>query len=319
MDKLKKKGARSLGGAKKKEYFCNYLGLLPFFILFGVFMLYTFLYGVVMSFTDWSVSSGKEGIDFVGLSNYQFVLSGEGVSSERFLTSLKNLCIYVPVTLLIGMTIALLLALFINQLNRRAYGIFRGIFFTPYVLPLFIGAGIWQWFMTPGTGQVATLFEKLGIGVGVDWANTAIYAIFMVVMIDVWHAVGFNFVIISAGTKDISPDLYEAAELDGASSWQKMRYITIPLLEPIMFLVITYGFISALQVYDIPWILSNNSDYNSIGGTGQVMLFPVMEMVRNVYLGTPSGLGRATAEGVVLMVIILAITLIQFKLRRKKV
>ena len=110
-----------------------------------------------------------------------------------------------------------------------------------------------------------------------DWANTAIYAIFMVVMIDVWHAVGFNFVIISAGTKDISPDLYEAAELDGASSWQKMRYITIPLLEPIMFLVITYGFISALQVYDIPWILSNNSDYNSIGGTGQVMLFPVME------------------------------------------
>ena len=65
---------------------------------------------------------------------------------------------------------------------------------------------------------------------GVDWANTAIYAIFMVVMIDVWHAVGFNFVIISAGTKDISPDLYEAAELDGASSWQKMRYITIPLL-----------------------------------------------------------------------------------------
>ena len=62
MDKLKKKGARSLGGAKKKEYFCNYLGLLPFFILFGVFMLYPFLYGVVMSFTDWSVSSGKEGI-----------------------------------------------------------------------------------------------------------------------------------------------------------------------------------------------------------------------------------------------------------------
>ena len=90
MDKLKKKGARSLGGAKKKEYFCNYLGLLPFFILFGVFMLYPFLYGVVMSFTDWSVSSGKEGINFVGLSNYQFVLSGEGVSSERFLTSLKK-------------------------------------------------------------------------------------------------------------------------------------------------------------------------------------------------------------------------------------
>ena len=85
-----------------------------------------------------------------------------------------------------------------------------------------------------------------------------------------------------------------------------------------MFLVITYGFISALQVYDIPWILSNNSDYNSIGGTGQVMLFPVMEMVRNVYLGTPSGLGRATAGRRGADGDILAITLIQFKLRRKK-
>ena len=152
-----------------------------------------------------------------------------------------------------------------------------------------------------------------------DWANTAIYAIFMVVMIDVWHAVGFNFVIISAGTKDISPDLYEAAELDGASSWQKMRYITIPLLEPIMFLVITYGFISALQVYDIPWILSNNSDYNSIGGTGQVMLFPVMEWCEMCIWVRRPVWDAPQPEGVVLMVIILAITLIQFKLRRKKV
>ncbi len=94
---------------------------------------------------------GKEGIDFVGLSNYQFVLSGEGVSSERFLTSLKNLCIYVPVTLLIGMTIALLLALFIAQPQGLTES--SEEFSFPYVLPLFIGAGIWQWFMTPGTGQ----------------------------------------------------------------------------------------------------------------------------------------------------------------------
>ena len=143
MEILKKKGKRNLGSAKKKEYMFNYLGLLPFFILFTVFMLYPFFYGVVMSFTDWSVSS-REGINFVGLANYQFILSGEGVSSERFLTSLKNLCIYVPITLLIGMTTALLLALFVNQLKRRSYGIFRGIFFTfipfalvPIILSLF--------------------------------------------------------------------------------------------------------------------------------------------------------------------------------------
>ncbi len=318
MKSIKKKTGGKLQSARRKEYLKSYLGLLPFFTLFFVFMLYPFIYGIVMSFTDWSVSSRGE-IRFTGSENYRFILSGEGVSSERFLTALKNLFIYVPTTLLIGMTIALFLALIVNHLGKRGYGFFRGVFFTPYVLPLFIGVGIWQWFMTPGTGRVSNFFASIGIGTGVDWANTAIYAILMVVMIDVWHATGFNFVIINAGTKDIPPDLYEAAELDGASSWQKMRYITIPLLEPILFMVITYGFISALQVYDIPWILSGTGDYNSIGGPGQVMLFPVMEMVRNVYLGTPSGLGRAAAEGVILMSVILLITLIQFRFRRRKV
>ena len=86
-----------------------------------------------------------------------------------------------------------------------------------------------------------------------------------------------------------------------------------------MFFVITYGFISALQVYDIPWIISNGSDINSVGGPGQVMSFPVMEMVRNIYLGGKSGLGRACAEGVTLMMAILAVTVVQFKARRKKV
>ena len=217
------------------------------------------------------------------------------------------------------MTIALLLALFINQLNRRAYGIFRGIFFTPYVLPLFIGAGIWQWFMTTGTGLVASALANIGIGRGINWDSTELYAIVYVLMVDVWNSAGFNFVIISAGMADISPDIYEAAEIDGASTFRKMVDITIPLLEPILFFVITYGFISALQVYDIPWIISSGSDINSVGGPGQVMSFPVMEMVRNIYLGGKSGLGRACAEGVTLMIAILAVTVVQFKARRKNV
>lgn len=301
---------------KIRKYLVNYLGLLPFFVLFVVFVLYPFFYGIVMSFTDWSVSS-RGNVNFVGLENYKYVLSGVGTSSVRFLASLKNLLIYVPLTLLIGLTLSLVLALILSQI-KGGYSFFRGAWFAPYVLPLFICAGIWQWFMTTNTGLVASFFAKLGIGVGVDWSSTAIYAIFLVIFIDVWNSVGFNFVMISAGMKDISPELYEAAELDGASTIQKMRYITIPMLEPILFVVITYGFVSALQVYDIPWILSGTGDYNNIGGPGQCMLFPVMEMVRNIYLGANSGLGRATAEGVILMIFIILITLVQFKIRKKR-
>lgn len=303
---------------KARRYSLNYLGILPFFLLFAVFIFYPFIQGVVMSFTDWSVSSrGK--VNFVGLSNYQLILSGKGTTSLRFLKSIKNLAIYVPMTLLVGLTLSLVLALITRQLSQKLFNIFRGAYFVPYVLPLFLCAGIWQWFMTTGTGLVASALANIGIGRGITWDSTELYAIVYVLMVDVWNSAGFNFVIISAGMADISPDIYEAAEIDGASTFRKMVDITIPLLEPILFFVITYGFISALQVYDIPWIISSGSDVNSVGGPGQVMSFPVMEMVRNIYLGGKSGLGRACAEGVTLMIAILAVTVVQFKARRKNV
>jgi multiple sugar transport system permease protein len=271
-----------------------------------------------MSFTDWSTGSRGE-VSFVGIKNYTFLLSGEGNSSQRFLKSLKNLAIYVPTTIGIGLSISLGLALILRHIREKLYKLFRGFYFVPTVLPLFICAGIWQWFMSSDVGIVASNLAKIGIGKDVMWVDTAGYAIALVVIIDIWNAAGFNFIIFSTGMQDISPDLYEAAELDGASVFQQMRYITIPLLEPIIFFVITYSFISALQVYDIPWILTSYQAISSIGGSQQVMLFPVMEMVRHVYSGGVSNLARASAEGVILMLIIMVITFIQFKLRRKRV
>ena len=318
MKKEKKKLSKAGLSYRARRYTFNYLGLLPFFLLFTVFVFLPFFQGVIRSFTDWSVSS-RGNINFVGLENYKLILSGKGTTSVRFLRSLKNLVIYVPLTMIVGLSLSLVLALITRQLSDRLFRIFRGIYFVPYVLPLFLCAGIWQWFMTTGTGLVASVLASIGIGKGVSWDSTQYYAIVYVMIVDIWNSVGFNFVIISAGMADISPEIYEAAEIDGASTFQKMKSITIPLLEPILFFVITYGFISALQVYDIPWIISSGSDVNNAGGPGQVMSFPVMEMVRNIYLGGKSGLGRACAEGVVLMAAILADTALQFKARRKKV
>ena len=300
------------------KYGVNYLALAPFFVLLVCFILVPIIHGMSMSFTDWSTSSKGE-VNFVGLENYTNIFSGKGSASKRYITSLRNLLIYVPITVTIGLTIALALALIVGQFKNKTYSFFRGAYFFPTVLPLFLCAGIWQWYMASDTGLIASNLAKLGIGVNTIWKDTPGYAIALVILIDIWNSVGLNFVIFSTGIQDIPRDLYEAAEIDGASTLDKMLRITIPLLEPILFFVITYSFISALQVYDIPWILTNTTDINAVGGANQVMLFPVMEMVRNVYKGGKSALGRAAAEGVILMAIIMAITVVQYKLRKKKV
>jgi multiple sugar transport system permease protein len=272
--------------------------------------------GIVMSFTDWSMRN-RGNINFVGLANYRYILLSDGLSAGYFRKSLFNLLCYVPITMFIGLMIALGMALAVNQFHGRLYGFLRAAFFIPTALPLFLAAGIWMWFMSSDTGLVASILAKIGIGRDIIWKYTPGYAIAFCIIIDVWHSAGFNMIILSTGIRGISRDYYEAAELDGASVFQQMRFITIPLLEPILFLVVINGFISALQVYDVPWILSV-SDIKDAGGPAQVMLFPVMEMVRNVYSGDRSALGRASAEGVILMLIIGFITVFQFMMRRRK-
>ena len=298
-----------------KKYGVNYLGLIPYFSLFIIFVLIPMIQGISLSFTDWSMRS-RGTINFTGFNNYQFLLFSSSVSAQNFRTAIRNMVIYVLFTVPIGLSIALGLALIINQFGRKLYTFFRGAFFIPTALPLFLAAGIWMWYMSTDVGLVASLLAKIGIGQGIVWRNTHGYAIALCVIVDVWRAVGFNLVILSAGIRNISREYYEAAEIDGASTFQMMRFITIPLLEPIIFLVTVNGFISALQVYDVPWILSA-TDHHTAGGPNQVMLFPVMQMVRNIFSGGSSALGRACAEGVILMLVIMAITYFQFRTRRK--
>lgn len=316
MQAAKEKATKQRRINRLKQYGISYLGIAPFFVLFFAFIAVPLIQGIAMSFTDWSTRL-RGGTHFTGLTNYIYLFTSGGTSSARFLKSLQNLAIYVPITILIGLSMALFLALLVNQYHGKAHSFLRGTFYLPTVLPLYLCAGIWQWYLNGEGGLVASMLASLGIGRGINWIFTSGFAIAVCVIVDVWHATGFNFVILSAGIQNISPEYYEASEIDGASVWQQMRYITIPLLEPILFFVITYGFISALQVYDIPRILTADTDINALGGPNQVMLFPVMEMVRNVYNGDKAGLGRACAEGVVLMSIILAVTAIQFARRRK--
>lgn len=300
-----------------RRYGKHYLGLAPFVIFFAVFILWPMLYGLVMSFFDWSTRTG-DALTFVGLENFKTVLSEGTQQGKRFLTSLKNLSVFVALVVPLNLIFATLISLVINQFRGRMHNFLRGAFFMPYVAPFFLATGVWLWLMSADTGLVAVLLAKIGIGEGVTWRLTPGYFTAFLIIIDLWRAIGFNMIILTAGMKNIPGDLYEASTIDGATTFQQWVHITLPMLEPVLFFVIVNCFIGAIQTYDIPWVLSNSSAVGVIGGKGAFASYPVMEIVGNVYSGKAGNLGRACAEGFVLMLIIFAITLVQIVYRGRK-
>jgi multiple sugar transport system permease protein len=183
----------------------------------------------------------------------------------------------------------------------------------PTVIPLFLTAAIWRWILTPDYGLLNRIIMFFG-GPSINWLTDPKFMIPAAVIVDVWRSTGFNMIILLAGLNGIPAEYYEAARVDGANTWQQIFYITIPELEPVLFLVIVNGFISALQIFDIPWLLTQSA-YTAYGGPMQGMLFPVMDIMGRAFGSLK--FGEASAYAWILLIIVLGITLIQFYLRRQ--
>jgi len=287
-----------------RKYSKNYFFLLPFFLLFGVFFLWPIVFGIGASFTKWN---GVHTPSFIGIYNYAGL-----IQSPSFTKGMHNLFLYILIAIPLGVFIALIIALLVNQFKGFWHQFFRAAFFMPFVIPLFLAAAIWRWMLTPEFGIVNVIIKSLG-GPDIKWLTNPTAMLFAVLIVDMWRAAGFNMVILLAGIKAIPSEYHEAAKVDGASTIQQIFYITLPLLEPVIFLVVVNAFISIIQMFDVPWLLSR-ADYNTQGGPQQGMLFPVMDM-----LGTAFGkqrYGEASTYAVVLLGLALLITVIQFAIRR---
>src|SRR6266545_2052768 len=290
---------------KKKplwSYGKHYLMIVPFFILFSVFYLAPLLYGFYISFQKWN---GVQPPVFVGVTNYVNV-----VHSTYFFTAFLNLIKYVTLTMFLGITIAFGLALLVNRFRGRAANVFRSAYFLPTVIPLFLTAAVWRWTLTPDYGVLNRIIMFFG-GPSINWLTNPTFMIPAAVMVDVWRSTGFNMIILLAGLNGIPVEYYEAAKVDGANTWQQILNITIPELEPVLFLVIVNGFISALQIFDVPWLLTQSA-YQAYGGPMQGMLFPVMDIMGRAFGALK--FGEASAYAWILLVVVLVVTLIQFAL-----
>lgn len=294
---------RKISRETKKDLVA-YSFIAPNFIGFAVFTLIPIVFAFILAFTEWD---GNNPIQFVGVSNFA-QLPGD----TFFVAALKNTIIYCIGTVPLTMIVSLALAIVLNQ-KVKGRGFFRTISFFPYVASLVAITTVWSMIFHPTKGP----FNYLLMAVfGVDqkslpnWFSGSLVMLTLI-LFSVWKYMGYYMVIYLAGLQGISAELYEAGSLDGATTWQKFRYITWPQLRSTTFFVVVMLTINCFKVYDIAIMLAGGSDGN-LSNSASVLVYYIYQNAFDYWK-----LGYASAVAMVLFVLVLVVTLIQFAYEKK--
>lgn len=291
--------ARSRRRRKRKQALVAYSFIAPNFIGFAVFTLGPIIMAFIIAFTDWD---GNNAMRFVGFGNFSTIFT-----DDRFLSALKNTLVYSVFTVPITLAIALGLAILLNQ-KIAGRNFFRTVAFFPYVASLVAVAAVWNMLFTPAKGGIINQFLMNVLHMAPSkWAAAPKTVMLTIIMFSVWKNMGYYMVIYLAGLQGISEDLYEAAALDGAGALQRFRYVTVPQLRPTTFFVTIILTINCFKVYDIVYMLAGGSN-GIINKSAIVLVYYIYEEAfRNWKLG------QASASAIILFLIVLVITLVQFR------
>jgi ABC-type sugar transport system permease subunit len=277
------------------------LYLLPSVILFSVFVFYPMFRTIYLSFylTD---QTGNAALN-VGFENYSYLLQ-----SSEFINSMKATALFVLYTVPIGIIIALSLALMANE-KLRGIGFFRTIYSSTMGVSVAASSVIWLFLFHPSVGMFNRLLSSVNLP-QVQWLLDPEWALLSVSMSTVWMNIGFSFLILLGGLQNIDEHLYESARIDGAGYFHRLRRITIPMLSPTLFFIITISLINAFQSFGQIDILTK-------GGPSQSTNLIVYSIYREAFINYQ--FGTASAQAVFLFAVILIVTILQFKLGEKKV
>ncbi|WP_258027734.1 carbohydrate ABC transporter permease [Curtobacterium sp. BH-2-1-1] len=266
----------------------------------GTFYIWPIIQTFWYSFTTWGVFGGAT---FSGIANYVRL-----VSDPQLYQSLLNTVIYTVIVLL-GIPVAVWLASLLNTPGLRFAQFYRVLFFLPYVAMPAAIALVWRIMFNGDYGIVNWFIGLFGID-GPYWISTPGFALVAVSLVGLWSSLGFSMIILGAGLKDIPPELYEAAELDGASRWRQFRSLTVPLLSPSIFFVVIVTTISSFQLFDLLYAI--------LGSTNPVIP-KTMSLVFYFYSAgfIDNDKGFAAAIAMVIFVLIGIVTLVQFRFQRK--
>lgn len=282
----------------RKRTLVAYSFIAPNFIGFAVFTLVPIICAFALAFLEWD---GNNPFRFVGLENFQRL-----ADDSLFWASLKNTIIYCIGTVPLTMVASLALAIILNQ-KIKGKGIFRTIAFFPYVASLVAITAVWSMIFHPSRGPVnAILYYVFHVENLPNWFGGDLILLTLI-LFSVWKYMGYYMVIYLAGLQGISAELYEAAGLDGANTWQKFRYVTWPQLRPTTFFVTVMLTINCFKVYDIAIMLAGGND-GTLGTSSTVLVYYIYQKAF-----TEWDLGYSSAIAMVLFVLVLIITLIQFR------
>jgi multiple sugar transport system permease protein len=272
--------------------------LLPSALPLAAFTLGPMIAAAWVSLNQWNLLSAMK---FVGLDNYVKLLT-DPATGDVFLHTLYYIVGYLPLVYIGGLALALALN---TALKGRS--LLRGIYFLPVVTSWIVVALVWRWLLSPSSGVVNTVLGFVGID-GPGWWTDPAWAMPSIILASAWKDLGFVMIILLAGLQAISPDMYDAAKVDGAGWWRRLFSITLPLLSPSTFFVLVISLVNGFQVFDQVYAMTGGGP----NGSSEVVVQQIYDLTFRY-----GRAGEASALSWILFIVILAVTVVQVRGQRK--
>ena len=279
----------------------GYLFLLPYLVLFAVFLLLPLIFGLVLSFTKYEMLTSAPA-RFVGLDNYQ-----EALRDPYFGKSLWATIRFVVMASPLTVGLALLLALAISTIPERRQHFYRLAVFLPTMITISVAGILWRWMYSTEFGAFNAMLSK--VGMRIPWLTDTSFAMKSIVGMTLWWTVGGPVVVLLAGIKQIPDAYYEAAAIDGATGLKRTWHITLPMLKPVLLFVIVLNIIGAFQIFGQTFIITR-------GGPERTTLVLMQYIYEASFMNYRLGYGAAMSW--MLFLLIAAFSIIQFRLMRER-
>jgi multiple sugar transport system permease protein len=280
---------------KIRRYYLGLLFLIPEIVIFFIFLWVPIIKGIAYSFYNVDFVSGNT---FVGFQNFTDVLS-----NPDFYTAIKNTLYYMGLAVLLGFWVPIAMAIAVSEL-KWFKGPSRIVGYLPSIIPAIVLYGMWQWFYD-AVGPINSFLNFLGLG-SIDFYSKA-NAMFSLIFLETWQNFGSATLIYIAGLSTIPKDLYEAAELDGAGVWSRIRYITLPSIKNLILLLLVLQLIATSQSFQSQLLMFG-------GGPDNATLTYLLLTTREAF--TFFNFGKASAMGTIMFVVLVAFSVLTIKIRR---